>query len=146
MRFHETVHGVYFDDLDPFHILHNARYILLFERTIGSFWNHHGWNGPLDMDNHPDQSHLVRANNVEYLRPVVGTGHVRVRCWVEKLGRTSLVFGLRCLPLDEDVDYARGTRVMVKVDPLTRTPLPWSDEFREKLAPYRRDLEVAHHE
>ncbi len=38
VRFHEQVHGVYFDDLDAFQILHNARYLLLFERTIGSFW------------------------------------------------------------------------------------------------------------
>ena len=37
-RFHEQVMGVYFDDLDAFRILHNARYLLLFERTIGSFW------------------------------------------------------------------------------------------------------------
>ena len=36
MRFHETPHGVYFDDLDAFQILHNARYILYFERTVGS--------------------------------------------------------------------------------------------------------------
>ena len=26
MRFHEVIHGVYFDDLDIFGILHNARY------------------------------------------------------------------------------------------------------------------------
>ena len=38
MRFYETIHGVYFDDLDGFQILHNARYLLLFERTIGAFW------------------------------------------------------------------------------------------------------------
>ena len=34
--------GVYFDDLDPMHILHNSRYLLLFERTMGSFWQHLG--------------------------------------------------------------------------------------------------------
>jgi acyl-CoA thioester hydrolase len=32
LRFHEAIHGVYFDDLDAFQILHNARYLLLFER------------------------------------------------------------------------------------------------------------------
>src|SRR6476646_2251373 len=49
VRFHEQVHGVYFDDLDAFQILHYARYLLLFERTICSFWNHLGWGGTLDM-------------------------------------------------------------------------------------------------
>ena len=38
MRFYEAIHGVYFDDLDALQILHNSRYLLLFERTIGSFW------------------------------------------------------------------------------------------------------------
>lgn len=141
MRFHEAVHGVYFDDLDAFRILHNARYVLLFERTIGSFWRHLGWGGPLDQQSNPDQFHLVRQNHVEYLRPVDGVGQVRCRVWVDKLGRTSLVFGLRCLPLDEDVDHATGTRVIVCVDPTTRRPVPWTDSFREALAPYRADLD-----
>ena len=38
MRFYEAIHDVYFDDLDALQILHNAKYLLLFERTIGSFW------------------------------------------------------------------------------------------------------------
>ena len=104
MRFHEVVHGVYFDDLDAFQILHNARYLLLFEHAIGSFWRRMGWADKLDFNHNPDQFHLVRANQIEYLRPVVGTGEVRVRVWIEHLGRTSLTFGLRVLPMDEDVD------------------------------------------
>jgi acyl-CoA thioester hydrolase len=139
MRFHEAVHGVYFDDLDAFRILHNARYILLFERTIGSFWRHLGWGGPLDVQSNPDQFHLVRSNHVEYVRPVVGVGQVRVRVWVERLGTTSLTFGLRCLAMDEDSDYATGTRTIVRVSPDTWRPEPWSDGFREALAPYRAD-------
>ena len=93
-RFHEQIHGVYFDDLDPYGILHNARYLLLFEHAIGSFWRHMGWGGPLDFNDNPDQYHLVRSNHIEYLRPVKGTGEVRVRVWVDKLGTTSLTFGL----------------------------------------------------
>jgi acyl-CoA thioester hydrolase len=137
MRFHEAIHGVYFDDLDALQILHNARYLLLFERTIGSFWNRTmGWGGLLDETSNPDRYHLVRTNNLEYIRPVTGIGDVRVRIWIEKLGRTSLTFGLRILPMDQDVDYARGTRVVVCVDPKTRKPAPWSDEFRRRVAPF----------
>lgn len=141
-RFYEAVHDVYFDDLDALHILHNARYVLLFERTIGSFWRHLGWDGPLKSDDNPDQWHLVRTNEIEYLRPVEDIGQVRVRAWIEKLGRTSLTFGLRCLPIDQDIDYARGSRVLVRVDRNTRRPVPWSEPFREKIAPYRADLIV----
>jgi acyl-CoA thioester hydrolase len=142
MRFHEEVQGVYFDDLDPFGILHNARYVLLFERTIGSFWRKLGWGGPLDSQSNPDQFHLVRTNHVDYLRPVVGVGQVRVRVWVQKLGTTSLTFGLRCMAMDEDIDHASGSRVVVKVNPETRRPEPWSDEVRESVAAYRGDLSV----
>lgn len=140
MRFHERTHGVYFDDLDAFQILHNARYLVLFEHAIGSFWRHLGWGGPLDFNTNPDQYHLVRANHVEYHRPVRGTGEVRVRVWIDKLGKSSLTFGLRVMPLDEDVDFATGQRVIVRVHPQTYAPTPWSESFRETIAPYRRDL------
>ena len=135
-RFFESIHGVFFDDLDPFEILHNARYLLLFERTIGRFWAHLGWGGVLDAQHNPDQFHLVRANHVEYLRPVRGVGEVRVRLTVAKLGRTSLVFRFRVMPLDQDLDYATGTRAVVRVDPDTMRSTPWTDAFRARLAPY----------
>jgi len=135
-RFHENVHGVYFDDLDAYQVLHNARYVLLIERTIGSFWNRLGWGSTIEFGKNPDQSHFVRANNIEYLRPVQGTGEVRVRVWVEKLGTTSLVFGFCVMPMDQDLDCAVGTRVLVRVDRETRRPAPWSDGFRKQLEPW----------
>lgn len=132
-RFHEEVMGVYFDDLDPFHILHNARYLLLFERTLGAFWMevfHGGFN---DKE---DRFHFVRTNQIEYRRPVDGVGRVRVRVWVERLGRTSLTFGFRILPMDQDADHATGSRTVVRVSPETQRPVPWSDGFRAQLAPW----------
>jgi acyl-CoA thioester hydrolase len=136
-RFHEEVMGVYFDDLDAFRILHNARYLLLFERTLGSFWEvvgidafEHGVDG--------DHWHLVRANAIEYLRPVRGTQRVRVRVWIERLGETSLTFGFKLMPMDEDVDCALGTRTVVRVAPGTQRPTPWSEAFRARVAPWVR--------
>lgn len=136
MNVHETSHGVYFDDLDAFRILHNARYLLLFEHAIGDFWRHLGWAGELDFNSNPDQFHLVRANYIEYIRPVVGTGQVRIRLWVEHLGRTSLTFGLSILAMNDELEYAKGTRVIVRVHPQTHTPEPWSKSFRQTIAPY----------
>jgi acyl-CoA thioester hydrolase len=137
LRFHESIHGVYFDDLDALQILHNAKYLLLFERTIGSFWTRAmGWGGVLSESDSPDRYHLVRTNEIEYLRPVTGIGEVRVRIWVAKLGRSSLTFAFRILPMDEDVDHARGRRVVVCVDPHARTPAPWSEAFRQRVTPY----------
>jgi acyl-CoA thioester hydrolase len=138
VRFHENVHGIYFDDLDAFQILHNARYLLLIERTIGSFWQRLGWGSWRDMQENVDAQHLVRENHIEYLRPVVGTGEVRVRIWIERLGRSSLVFGFCVMPMDEDVDFAVGTRALVRIDVATRTPTAWTDAFRAKVTPYLR--------
>ncbi len=134
-RFFEQVKGVYFDDLDPFHILHNARYLVLFERTLGAFWADLGAAGFND-DEHPDRFHFVRANHISYESPVSGVGNVRVRVWVDKLGRTSLTFGFKIMPMYEDSVHAEGSRTVVCVDPKTKRPRPWSDAFREVLAPW----------
>ena len=98
--------------MDAFQTLHNARYVLLFERTIGSFWRFLGVSGHLISDMKPDEHQVVASNHIDYLRPVYGTGQVRVRCWVEKLGRSSLTFGLSMLPNDEDRPFATGRRVV----------------------------------
>lgn len=138
VRFHENVHGIYFDDLDAFQILHNARYLLLIERTIGSFWQRIGWGEWKDMRHNVDAQHLVRANHIEYLRPVAGTGEVRVRVWLEKLGTTSMIFGFCVMPMDQDVDYATGTRALVRIDKDALTPTPWTESFRQLVSPYVR--------
>jgi len=132
-RFYERQLGVYFDDLDPFGILHNARYLFLFERTLGEFWQHIGFGG---FQEKPDVYHFVRANTAEYLAPVIGTGRVRVRVFVETLGRTSLTFGFKVMPLDSDTEHARGTRTIVHVDSETWRPKVWSDKTRAIMAPW----------
>lgn len=134
MRFHESIFDVYFDDLDLFGILHNARYLLFMERALGEFWKKLGWGG-FDRAN-PDQHHLVRKNEVEYLRPFAGVGELRVRLWVQHLGNSSCVIAYRVMPMDEDEPCAVGKRVIVCIDPDTRKSQPWSEVFRKKVAPY----------
>jgi len=134
-RFHEQVMGVYFDDLDPYQILHNARYLLLFERTVGSFWMELGMGGFQDPSA-PDRFHFVRANSMEYLAPVRGVGSVRARVWIDKLGRSSLTFGFQLMPMDSDQVCAKGSRTIVRIDPDTYRPVPWTDAFRATVAPW----------
>lgn len=131
--------SVYFDDLDVFGVLHNARYLLLIERTLGSFWEALGVGAMMDPASvraGGDHWHLVRSNRIDYHRPVRGPGRVRVRVWVEKLGRTSLVFGFCVRPMDADLDFATGERVVVCVDPATARPAPWSEDFRTRVGPW----------
>lgn len=139
MRFHEETHGVYFDDLDAFRVLHNARYLLVMERTIGAFWHRLGWGTIADDQGNPDQHHLVRAQAISYERPFEGTGRLRCRIWIDRLGRSSLTFGFAVLPLDEDTPHATGTRTLVKIDHEHHRPTPWSDDFRARVAPYVRE-------
>ena len=134
-RFFETVHGIYFDDLDPFGILHNARYVLLFERALGAFWMEIGWGGFQD-ESRPEQFHLVRSNQVDYLAPVRGVGRVRVRIRVANLGNSSLRFAFVMLPMDRDVAFATGERTIIHVDPRSLRPRPWVETFREVMRPW----------
>ncbi|MBK9072821.1 MAG: thioesterase family protein [Myxococcales bacterium] len=134
-RFFEQVFGVYFDDLDPFHVLHNARYLLLFERALGAYWMEQGW-GSFQDTSHPERFHLVARNEIDYVQPVRGVCRVRVRVWVDTLGTSSLTFGFRMLPMDADVDHARGKRVIVHVDPATLAASPWPATFREAMKPW----------
>ena len=139
MRFHEVLHGIYFEDLDVFGVLHNARYPLLVERSIGDFWKKMGWGGLADLAKNPDQFHLVRVNHTEYHKAIKGIDEVRVRVWVGKLGNTSLRFDFSILPTDQDIVYASGYRTLVCIDRTTMKPKPWSTQFRAQLEPYRAD-------
>jgi acyl-CoA thioester hydrolase len=135
MRHHEVVFDVFFDDLDMFGVLHNARYLLFMERCVGDFWKRLGFGGFTNPDS-PDRFHLVRLNKVEYLAPHIGIGELRVRLVVEKIGDSSLVFGFHIMPMDEDRALAIGKRVVVCIDSETRQKRSWSDDFRLRLGPY----------
>lgn len=50
--------------------------------------------------------------------------------WVERLGRTGLTYGFRLCSADGTETHARGHRVLVRVDPQTLRPTPWSDRGR----------------
>ena len=137
-QFHESVQPVYFDDFDAFRILHNSRYLLFVERTIGSFWLRLGWQGTMNPEGNPDAFHLVRANHIEYHAPVDRIGDVRVRVWVHKLGTSSIVFGFSVRSHDGRLEHASGERVLVCIDPVTRTKSPWSAAFRAAVGPFLR--------
>lgn len=126
---------MFFDDLDAVGIVHNVRYLLFAERAMGAFWKQLGLSATpqLEVGTHADRFHLVKANTIEYLRPITGTGEIRVRLWVEKLGTTSLTFAFAVMPKHEEFDYAVGTRTVVSADPETRRPRPWSAAMRAVL-------------
>jgi len=121
---------VHFDELDPMGVLHNARYALLFERALTAFWAGHGHTFANGRPTTPDSFNVVRHASITYHQPVRGVGEVAVHLWLAHLGESSGDYRFSLTSTDGTVTYAEGSRVVVKLDPQTLRPVPWSEPAR----------------
>ncbi|HEX6969508.1 MAG TPA: thioesterase family protein [Micromonosporaceae bacterium] len=121
---------VYFDDLDAMGVLHNARYPILVERSISRYWATRGYSFENGRPTTPDVFHVVREFTITYREPIRGTGWVNVHFWLERLGTTGADYGFRFLSADCGSVHAEGRRAIVRLDPTTMRPAPWSDKMR----------------
>lgn len=123
---HVTVH---FDDLDALGILHNARYAVLLERALTVYWAERGvaFRGG---NSAPDVFHAVREFAITYRAPVTTTGPVAVHFWLERFGTSSAEYAFRFRSVDGTTVYAEGRRAIVRLDPATMRPAPWTDTAR----------------
>lgn len=126
---------VYWDMLDLLGVLHNAAYILLFERARTDFWRSLGiaGYGAEGMD----WPYLVARNEVNYRDAVRTEQEVAVYVWIAALGRSSLTFG-HAVYSEDGALVADGRTVIVRIDAETRRPTPWSEAFRARLEPHVR--------
>lgn len=129
---------VHFDDLDAMGLLHNSRYALLVERGIGVYWQRLGWAPDPARSAFKDVFLAVREFKVTYHAPIAGAGAPLVHFWLERMGRTSSVYGFRVLSTDRAVVHADGYRVNVNLDPATLRPEPFSAELRAAAEPLLR--------
>lgn len=125
---------VHFDELDAMHMLHNARFFIHMERTASEFFRDLGRRWERNVADNPDQFSVVRAQRIDYRRPFLSTGELRVEMWVANLGRTSCTLGFEFASADGATVYARGERTVVKLDPTSLRPAPWTDRFHEAVA------------
>lgn len=130
-----TVQRVYFDDLDALNILHNVRFLLFIERARGELFNALGFHWKDDFDKNPDKFHVVAEHDIRYLAPVRGEGEICVEIRVPHLGRTSMSIAARVQSMDGATLFAEGTTRLVRLDPATFRPAPWSERMREAIAP-----------
>jgi acyl-CoA thioester hydrolase len=121
--------AVYLEDLDQMGIVHYTRYPDLLDRALVGFLASSGENFPDGLLSPGQTYEAVREFSIAYQAPIHQAGPLDVHFWLEKLGRTSLVFRFR-FQRGETV-HAEGTRVSVKVDSATGRPTPWSTELRE---------------
>jgi acyl-CoA thioester hydrolase len=132
---YRSAQRVYFDDLDALNILHNVRYVLFMERARGELFQALGFRWEDDLAVNPDKFHVVAAHEIEYLAPVRGEGELVVEITPKKLGTTSFTLGAKVCSLHGSKVYAQGSTRLVRLDPQTFEPCPWSDRFRSAFAP-----------
>ncbi|WP_018686211.1 acyl-CoA thioesterase [Actinokineospora enzanensis] len=125
MTTYRHVGHVFFDELDPLGFLHNARFAVHVERAFAVFLGEHGFPWQADVADNPDQYQVVGRFEIEFQVPFRGTGPLAVELSLDHLGRTSMRNGFRCLGTD-DVVHATGSRSVVKLDPTTQRPTPWT--------------------
>ena len=77
---------------------------------------------------------------VEALNPLASTGTVRVELWVSDLADFTCTYGFVLSSENGSVPYARGERTVVNIDPHSRAPQTWSNEFRSAHTELLKDL------
>lgn len=125
-----SIQRVYFDDLDALNILHNVRFLLFIERARGELLNAMGFHWQDDVSVNPDKFHVIAEHKIRYLAPVRGEGDIAVELWFTHLGRTSAILAANVAAPDGSSVYAEAETRLVRLDPLTYRPAPWSDKFR----------------
>jgi acyl-CoA thioester hydrolase len=136
---YRSIQRVYFDDLDALNILHNVRYVLFMERARGELFNRLGFHWHDDVSKNPDKFSVIAEHKVSYLAPVRGEGDIAIDLEVSHLGKTSLIFFATVRGLGPDApSFATGETRIVRLDPVSYRPCPWSDQFREAMRPLVR--------
>ena len=132
---YRSVQRVYFDDLDALDILHNVRFLLFMERARGEMFNELGFRWEHDLAVNPDKYHVVAEHQIHYLKPVRGEGDLTVEITVVKLGSTSLILEAEIKSMDGKSTHAQGSTRLVRLDPETDRPCPWTARFRDAITP-----------
>jgi len=130
-----SVQHVYFDDLDALNILHNVRFLLFTERARGELFEALGFRWEDDLVKNPDKFHVVAEHTIRYLTPVRGLGDLVVLLTPTHLGKSSFILQARIEALHGSTLHAECSSRLVRLDPQTSKPCPWSDAFRTAFAP-----------
>ena len=118
---------IHFDLVDLMGVVHNAAYLVLFERARTDWIQSHGlWYGAPDFD----WPYYVVRNEVDYLAPILGGDEVSISVAVEKIGQTSASF-VHTITTGDGAEAASGRTVVVRIDPESKRPMRWTDRFRE---------------
>jgi acyl-CoA thioester hydrolase len=130
-----SVQRVYFDDLDALNILHNVRFLLFTERARGELFHALGFRWEDDLAVNPDKYHVVAAHEIRYVAPVRGEGELSVEIQPVHLGSSSAILDAKVKARHGELVHASSTTRLVRLDPTTQRPCPWSERFRAAFGP-----------
>ncbi|RVU25432.1 acyl-CoA thioesterase [Streptomyces antnestii] len=99
-------------------------------RAWTALWAERGLGFEGDWEAAGDFCNAVKDLRITYDAPVSRPGAYAVHLWLDRVGTTGLTYGFRFCSADGTTTYARGTRVLVRLDPATLRPAPWSEPFR----------------
>lgn len=125
---------VHFDMMDPLHHLHNAEYLVLFERARFDLWRALG-NGAYPENPDLDWPYVVARNEINYRAPIETAQEVTIGVKIVRIGSSSLTLSFEMFREDGEL-AADGITVIVRVDLQTRRSMPWSERFRSLIAPF----------
>lgn len=125
---------VHFDMMDPLHHLHNAEYLVLFERARFDLWRALG-NGAYPENPDLDWPYVVARNEINYRAPIETAQEVTIGVKIVRIGSSSLTLSFEMFREDGEL-AADGVTVIVRVDLQTRRSMPWSERFRSLIAPF----------
>jgi len=117
------------NDNDPYGHVNNAVYYFWFDSAVNRYLIE---QGALDIGK-SDVIGLVVQTSCEYFAPISFPDLVEARIRVEKLGRTSVTYGVGLFRGDEKTASAAGNFTHVYVDRESRRPTPLSAPLRSAL-------------
>ncbi|GAB5482505.1 MAG: thioesterase family protein [Parasphingorhabdus sp.] len=117
------------NDNDPYGHVNNAVYYFWFDSAVNRYLIE---QGALDIEK-SDVIGLVVQTSCEYFAPIAFPDLVEARIRVEKLGRTSVTYGVGLFRGDETTASAAGSFTHVYVDRENRRPTPLPAPLRSAL-------------
>lgn len=121
---------VYYEDTDAAGVVYYANYLRFLERCRTEWIRHLGY-GQEALAREQDLAFVVKAVNLEYLRPARLDDALHVTLSVEKLGRAQIIF--RQTILRQDVVLLTGTVQVVSVQASKMKPTSIPEPLRSQL-------------
>ncbi|HVY00152.1 MAG TPA: thioesterase family protein [Pseudorhodoplanes sp.] len=121
-------------DNDAYGHVNNAVYYFYFDTVVNTFLVE---QGGLDI-HHSAVIGLVVETGCNYFRPIAYPDTVHAGLRAERIGNSSVRYGIGLFRNDEDVASAQGHFVHVYVDRRTRKPVPPPEKLRRAVESLKR--------